>query len=77
MESMDEVTDERIISLENRIMYLEDSLSQISMEILKKDRMLESLGRKAALLEERLKELDERKADRDNGETLEEQPPHY
>jgi len=74
---MDEEWDEKLINLDTRIMYLEDSLQQMSLQMMKKDRFLEILQERINTLEEKLKDMDERKMNRTSAEAAEERPPHY
>jgi len=74
---MDSELEEKIINLDSRIMYLEDSLQQMSLQLMKKDRFLEILQEKISNLEEKLKDMDERKMNRSSLDSAEERPPHY
>ena len=69
--------DEKIVNLDSRIMYLEDSLQQLSMQMMKKDRFIEILQEKISGLEEKMKDMDERKANVSTLDAAEERPPHY
>ncbi len=74
---MEERRDEKMIELESRMMYLEDSLQQMSLQMMKKDRVIEILQEKLSTLEEKLRELDERKMNRGGADVADERPPHY
>lgn len=74
---MDKDFEERLINLDSRIMYLEDNIQQISLQLMKKDNVIEILQQKITVLEDRLKDLDERKMNRASVDASEERPPHY
>ena len=74
---MEEQNGEKLVELESRMMYLEDSLQQMSLQMMKKDRHLEILQEKISTLEEKLRELDERKMNRGGADIADERPPHY
>ncbi|MDC7234244.1 MAG: SlyX family protein [Spirochaetales bacterium] len=69
--------DEKLINLDSRIMYLEDTMQQMSLQLMKKDRLIEILQTKITTLEEKLKDLDERKVNRASSDAADERPPHY
>ncbi len=74
---MEKELEDKMIDLESRLMYLEDNARQINLELMKKDQLLEVLYKKIDILEDRLKDLDERKMNRASGEGADERPPHY
>jgi len=74
---MDNDFEDRMINLDSRIMYLEDNMQQMSLQLMKKDRLIEIMQLKISALEEKLKDLDERKMNRASADESEERPPHY
>ncbi|RDG33368.1 hypothetical protein DV872_04750 [Oceanispirochaeta sp. M1] len=74
---MDNEHDDKMINLDSRIMYLEDSIQQMSLQLMKKDRLIEIMQLKIASLEDKLKDMDERKMNRASADASEERPPHY
>jgi uncharacterized coiled-coil protein SlyX len=73
---MDE-RDEKLVNLDSRIMYLEDSLRQMNLQLMKKDRLLDFMQEKISGLEEKMKDMDERKMNVSSLDAGEERPPHY
>ncbi|MDA3956076.1 SlyX family protein [Oceanispirochaeta sp.] len=73
---MDE-RDEKLVNLDSRIMYLEDSLRQMNLQLMKKDRLLDLMQEKISGLEEKMKDMDERKMNVSSLDAGEERPPHY
>jgi len=74
---MDSNENDKLINLDSRIMYLEDSLQQMSLQMMKKDRSIEVLQERINSLEEKLKDMDEKKMNRSSTDSVEERPPHY
>lgn len=74
---MDNEHDDKMINLDSRIMYLEDSIQQMSLQLMKKDRLIEIMQLKITSIEDKLKDMDERKMNRASADASEERPPHY
>lgn len=74
---MDNELNDKIINLDSRVMFLEDSLQQMSLQLMKKDRLIEIIQKKVEALEDKLKDIDERKMNRASADAAEERPPHY
>ena len=74
---MDNEHDDKMINLDSRIMYLEDSIQQMSLQLMKKDRLIDIMQLKITSLEDKLKDMDERKMNRASADASEERPPHY
>jgi len=65
-----------IIRLDTRVIYLEDTVQQMNLIMMEQDRTIGKLSRMVSELEEKLRELDERKANREGGDHNS-RPPHY
>jgi uncharacterized coiled-coil protein SlyX len=74
---MDNELNDKMINLDSRMMYLEDSIQQLSLQLMKKDRLIEIMQLKITSLEDKLKDMDERKMNRASADASEERPPHY
>lgn len=74
---MDNEQNDKMINLDSRMMYLEDSIQQMSLQLMKKDRLIEIMQKKITTLEDKLKDLDERKMNHSSVDASEERPPHY
>lgn len=69
------MSEERIIELETRLAFQDDTIQQLSDEILAQGRLIERLQRQVALLAARQAELAQGGAFVEQGE--EPPPPHY
>jgi SlyX protein len=68
--------EDKMIQMDTRILYLEDTIQQMNIIMMEQDKAITRLNTIVKTLNDKIKELDEKKGERGVSEESE-RPPHY